>query len=436
MDLSPPALTTTCDDISLPRASSCCFLDLAPAAVLPPGTSQGLSRPQSTFTSLPRTSSGYSLVSAPLPRDGSGLFGTSGFPRVDSGTWGISVPAPSGLTTSMSGNALYLMEEGSGGLPSGRGRQDSVDDMERVMLQNAELNKSDKVWQNMIQKREPDVMEECKSPDTKVPEPAPAAAVAPLVQGGQPEPSANFPITMQDQPSVPDASMYTSSPSSRSISASISTAEEDPAGRRRVPGNPKVEVAVKKKIRRRRLTKEEEAKYDPAQLVDLTGTTAAKSRKMTPEQRDVMLHKRRLRNRASAARSREKQRKTIGELLDEFELLENRTSKLVKEFRRVTQESKRTKERYAALKKEVETYKEWRKWKTQRAALSKAPAPSAAGSGSGANANDTPRSQQPSGTFHLDPSRISSAFDTPLSGEKYCLDYAGLRTNESYETYF
>lgn len=62
------------------------------------------------------------------------------------------------------------------------------------------------------------------------------------------------------------------------------------------------------------MTKEEEARFDPDDLLDLRGSTAAKSRKMTVEQRDVMLHKRRLRNRASAARSRDKQRKTIGEL--------------------------------------------------------------------------------------------------------------------------
>lgn len=77
------------------------------------------------------------------------------------------------------------------------------------------------------------------------------------------------------------------------------------------------------KIRRHRMTKEEEARFNPRDLVDLTGSTAAKSRKMSNEERDIMLHKRRLRNRASAARSRDKQRKTINDISDEVdELLE------------------------------------------------------------------------------------------------------------------
>lgn len=71
------------------------------------------------------------------------------------------------------------------------------------------------------------------------------------------------------------------------------------------------------------MTKEEEARFNPADLKDLRGSTAAKSRKMTDDERDIMLHKRRLRNRLSAARSRDKQRKTIGDVGEEVdELLE------------------------------------------------------------------------------------------------------------------
>lgn len=77
----------------------------------------------------------------------------------------------------------------------------------------------------------------------------------------------------------------------------------------------------RKIIKRHRMTKEEEARFTPEQLRDLQGTTAAKSRKMTNTEHDVMLHKRRLRNRASAARSREKQRKTIGDLSTEVDAL-------------------------------------------------------------------------------------------------------------------
>lgn len=69
------------------------------------------------------------------------------------------------------------------------------------------------------------------------------------------------------------------------------------------------------------MTKEEEARFDTVDLRDLKGSTAAKSRKMTVEERDIMLHKRRLRNRQSAARSRDKQRRTIGDVGEEVEQL-------------------------------------------------------------------------------------------------------------------
>ncbi|GAB0491755.1 hypothetical protein MMPV_003010 [Pyropia vietnamensis] len=47
---------------------------------------------------------------------------------------------------------------------------------------------------------------------------------------------------------------------------------------------------------------------DQLARADLAGTTAARSRKMSASEREVMLHRRRLRNRASAARSRHKAR--------------------------------------------------------------------------------------------------------------------------------
>ncbi|OSX80726.1 hypothetical protein BU14_0033s0070 [Porphyra umbilicalis] len=50
------------------------------------------------------------------------------------------------------------------------------------------------------------------------------------------------------------------------------------------------------------------APLNGASLGDLTGTTAAESRRMTADQHALMLHKRKLRNRASAARSRDRQR--------------------------------------------------------------------------------------------------------------------------------
>lgn len=66
-------------------------------------------------------------------------------------------------------------------------------------------------------------------------------------------------------------------------------------------------------------------------LADLKGTTAARSRKMTEEERRVMLHKRRLRNRASAARSREKRSRTLLDLTTEVEELIKRTSALTQQ---------------------------------------------------------------------------------------------------------
>lgn len=86
----------------------------------------------------------------------------------------------------------------------------------------------------------------------------------------------------------------------------------------RIPDLPGAEKHIAK-IRRHRMTKEEEARFNPVDLKDLSGSTAAKSRKMTDDERDIMLHKRRLRNRASAARSRDKQRKTINDISDELQ---------------------------------------------------------------------------------------------------------------------
>jgi Basic region leucine zipper len=63
-------------------------------------------------------------------------------------------------------------------------------------------------------------------------------------------------------------------------------------------------------------------------LSDLKGTTAARSRKMTELERSVMLHKRRLRNRASAARSREKQRNAVAVLSEQVATLSSTISKL------------------------------------------------------------------------------------------------------------
>ena len=64
---------------------------------------------------------------------------------------------------------------------------------------------------------------------------------------------------------------------------------------------------------------------------DFSGSTAAQSPKMTYEQLDIIyitLHKRRLRNRLSVARSRDKQRKTIVDIKKELDQLLEKTTHL------------------------------------------------------------------------------------------------------------
>lgn len=103
------------------------------------------------------------------------------------------------------------------------------------------------------------------------------------------------------------------------------------------------------KIRRKRLTKEEEARFPAAELADLTGTTAARSRKMSSSERDLMLHKRRLRNRESAARSRDKQRRTAAELCGEVDALMQRTRQLFAECERAAASARMHEARAATL---------------------------------------------------------------------------------------
>jgi hypothetical protein len=80
--------------------------------------------------------------------------------------------------------------------------------------------------------------------------------------------------------------------------------------------------------RRRIETPEKLSDYEIALLQDLKGTTAAQSRLMSEAEHDIMLHKRRLRNRASAARSREKQRNAIQQLSDQVNCLNSAMLKL------------------------------------------------------------------------------------------------------------
>lgn len=92
-------------------------------------------------------------------------------------------------------------------------------------------------------------------------------------------------------------------------------------------------------------------------LDDLTGTTAARSRKMTEEERKVMLHKRRLRNRASAARSREKRSRTLNDLTAEVEDLMKRSAHLAQQASQAVEEARKLRARNAMLSKENELLK-------------------------------------------------------------------------------
>lgn len=67
----------------------------------------------------------------------------------------------------------------------------------------------------------------------------------------------------------------------------------------------------------------EAAQYPSALLSSLEGTTSAEVRKMSAKERDLVMYKRKLRNRESARRSRARRQATVAELQDEMgDLLE------------------------------------------------------------------------------------------------------------------
>eukprot|EP00871_Galdieria_phlegrea_P000313 jgi/Galph1/1282/GphlegSOOS_G6057.1 len=68
--------------------------------------------------------------------------------------------------------------------------------------------------------------------------------------------------------------------------------------------------------------------YFANELEDLEGSTSAAGRKMTPEERSLMLFKRKLRNRESAARTRTKRAKTMKQIGEELEELRQKADLL------------------------------------------------------------------------------------------------------------
>ncbi len=105
--------------------------------------------------------------------------------------------------------------------------------------------------------------------------------------------------------------------------------------------------------KKRRMSRaEEEMTYGPLQ--DIGGTTAARSRQMTEEERRVMLYKRKLRNRASAARSREKRCRTIRELSNEVTGLLESSSEIAAQCAKVKCENERLTADNNLLREEVQ----------------------------------------------------------------------------------
>lgn len=73
-----------------------------------------------------------------------------------------------------------------------------------------------------------------------------------------------------------------------------------------------------------------EARQFPKEfLKNLDGTTSAEVRKMNPTERELVLYKRKLRNRESARRSRQKRQATLAELQNEVDDLANVSARMV-----------------------------------------------------------------------------------------------------------
>eukprot|EP00183_Erythrolobus_madagascarensis_P000380 CAMPEP_0185847824 /NCGR_PEP_ID=MMETSP1354-20130828/2940_1 /TAXON_ID=708628 /ORGANISM="Erythrolobus madagascarensis, Strain CCMP3276" /LENGTH=231 /DNA_ID=CAMNT_0028548155 /DNA_START=510 /DNA_END=1205 /DNA_ORIENTATION=- len=90
---------------------------------------------------------------------------------------------------------------------------------------------------------------------------------------------------------------------------------------------------------------------------DLRGSTAMAARKMTPEERAVVLHKRKLRNRQSAKRSRARRLKTIGELSDAYDEIARDADTLRRKCELVVEQNKLLKEENTRLQETLELYR-------------------------------------------------------------------------------
>lgn len=100
--------------------------------------------------------------------------------------------------------------------------------------------------------------------------------------------------------------------------------------------------------------REREAKQFPKEVLgNLDGTTSAEVRKMNATERELVLYKRKLRNRESARRSRQKRQATLAELQEEIDDLMQVTGRMVEAGISLHEENVRLRERLGAANSEI-----------------------------------------------------------------------------------
>eukprot|EP00177_Eucheuma_denticulatum_P008178 GFKZ01014886.1.p1 GENE.GFKZ01014886.1~~GFKZ01014886.1.p1 ORF type:complete len:348 (-),score=62.99 GFKZ01014886.1:1763-2770(-) len=118
---------------------------------------------------------------------------------------------------------------------------------------------------------------------------------------------------------------------------------------RKVHASADVEPAISLKEKRER-----EARQFPKEILgNLDGTTSAEVRKMNATERELVLYKRKLRNRESARRSRQKRQATLAELQEEVDDLMQVTGRMVEVGISLHEENVKLRDRLALANKEV-----------------------------------------------------------------------------------
>lgn len=100
--------------------------------------------------------------------------------------------------------------------------------------------------------------------------------------------------------------------------------------------------------------REREARQFPREILgNLDGTTSAEVRKMNATERELVLYKRKLRNRESARRSRQKRQATLAELQEEIDDLMQVTGRMVEVGISLREENVTLRDRLAGANKEI-----------------------------------------------------------------------------------